>query len=214
MSRLPTESPPMPLSPPAERRDIHTRQIVCRGYRRTDGLWDIEGHLTDTKAYPFPNQHRGLIEPGDPLHDMHMRLTIDDRLTVQAVEATTDKGPYGLCGAITPAFQNLVGLQIGPGFSRRTKNMLGGVKGCTHLLELLGRMATAAFQTVYPILARERAEAGDEDTPSRQRPALINSCHIYASNGDLVRWRWPDYYTGTDDRSERDGDQGLANANR
>ena len=188
----------MPLSPPAERQDIHTRQIVCRGYRRADGLWDVEGHLIDIKAYPFPNEHRGgRIEPGDPLHDMHLRLTVDDRLVIRSVEATTDKGPYAICNAITPAFGKLVGLRIGPGFSRKTKEMLGGVKGCTHLVELLGPMATTAFQTVYPILARERAAAGAPDAPDRQRPALLNSCHVYASDGELVRQRWPDYYTGT-----------------
>ncbi len=38
----------MPLSPPAASREhIHTRVVECRGYRRDDGLWDIEGHITD-----------------------------------------------------------------------------------------------------------------------------------------------------------------------
>ncbi|MBO6784243.1 MAG: DUF2889 domain-containing protein, partial [Alphaproteobacteria bacterium] len=45
----------MPLSPPAEREHIHTRTVECAGYRRTDGLWDIEGHLTDVKTYTFEN---------------------------------------------------------------------------------------------------------------------------------------------------------------
>ena len=43
----------MPLSAAADREHIHTRNVECRGYRRTDGLWDVEGHLTDVKAYPF-----------------------------------------------------------------------------------------------------------------------------------------------------------------
>ena len=43
----------MPLSPPAPREPIHTRAIDLRGYRREDGLWDIEGHLTDVKCYDF-----------------------------------------------------------------------------------------------------------------------------------------------------------------
>jgi len=32
----------MPLSQPAEREELHTRSIVIRGYRRRDGLYDIE----------------------------------------------------------------------------------------------------------------------------------------------------------------------------
>ena len=56
----------MPLSPPEDREPIHHRRIDCRGYRRKDGLWDIEGHLTDVKSDPFPNTFRGEIKPGEP----------------------------------------------------------------------------------------------------------------------------------------------------
>src|SRR3954451_8363882 len=43
----------MPLSPPAPREMLHRRAIDIRGWRRDDGLYDIEAHLLDTKAYPF-----------------------------------------------------------------------------------------------------------------------------------------------------------------
>ena len=46
----------MPLPDPVPREPLHTRRVECRGYRRADGLWDIEGHLVDTKAYPFANE--------------------------------------------------------------------------------------------------------------------------------------------------------------
>ena len=35
----------MPLSKPAPRKHIHTREIKCLGFEREDGLWDIEGRL-------------------------------------------------------------------------------------------------------------------------------------------------------------------------
>ena len=57
----------MPLSSPVAREPIHTRRIECRGYRRADGLWDIEGHLVDTKAYAFMNRHRGEVKAGEPV---------------------------------------------------------------------------------------------------------------------------------------------------
>ena len=44
----------MPLSTSAPRQLMHNRAIECRGYQREDGLWDIEGHLVDTKTYPTP----------------------------------------------------------------------------------------------------------------------------------------------------------------
>ena len=48
------------------------------GYRRADGLFDIEGHLLDTKTYGFDNEEKGWLEPGVPLHGMWIRLTVDD----------------------------------------------------------------------------------------------------------------------------------------
>lgn len=187
----------MPLSASADRAHIHTRTVDCRGYRRADGLWDVEGHMTDIKAYPFTNDFRGTITPGEPLHDMWLRVTVDDALTILAVEAVTDNGPYHLCGDITPNFQRLVGLAIRPGFTRKVRERLGGVHGCTHLVELLGPMATTAFQTIFPILTREKSERAKEDgNGEKRRPALLNSCHAYASDGEIVKRYWPEFHTG------------------
>ena len=181
----------MPLSPPVERELQHTRKYDFRGYHRADGLFDIEGHLTDTKTYGFDNQHRGRIEPGDPIHDMWIRLTIDMDLYVKAIEAVTDSGPYGICPAIAPNFQKIVGDRIGAGWRARVKDKLGGTEGCTHLMEMLGAMGTAAFQTLYPFLARRAA-----GKPVTRRPALIDTYHAYASDGEIVKKTWPDFYTG------------------
>lgn len=129
----------MSLTPPASREPIHHRRIDCRGYRRGDGLWDIEGRLVDVKSYAFPNAWRGEIRPGEPLHEMWLRLTLDDDLTVVRAEAATEAGPFAVCPAITPAFARLEGLRIGPGWRRAVQARLGGVQGCTHLVELLAR---------------------------------------------------------------------------
>ncbi len=115
----------MPLSAPAARAPIHTRKVTCEGFRRTDGMWDIEGHITDVKSYPFHTEERGHMEPGDPIHQMWMRLTVDDQLTVHAVEAVTEHSPYRACPSITPRFQALVGLRVAPGWTRAVKDRLG-----------------------------------------------------------------------------------------
>jgi hypothetical protein len=182
----------MPLSEPAApRQHIHTRRVEVRGYRREDGLWDIEGHLADTKTYSFDNLDRGAVRAGDPVHDMWLRLTVDDELRVHAVEAVTDAAPYGVCPVITPNFQRLVGVRIGPGFRRELKQRLGGREGCTHLLELLGPIATTAYQTILPLKAEElRAKGGP------RRPRFLDTCHALASDGEVVRRHWPEFYTG------------------
>lgn len=179
----------MPLSPPQSREHIHTRVVECKGYRRTDGLWDIEGHITDRKTYSYTSSERGEVKAGEPVHDMWLRLTLDDRMRVMAVEAVTDHAPYpATCPGITPDYQKIVGLSIGPGWTRAVKERVGGVHGCTHLTELLGPVATTAFQTIYPLLARERKEKAEREGAS-QSPGpfpLLNTCHSFRADGPVI----------------------------
>ena len=191
----------MPLSEPAPRQHLHTRNVECRGYLREDGLWDVEGHLVDTKTYSFPNRHRGEVGAGEPVHEMWLRLTIDDAMLIHEVEAVTDHGPFGMCPAITGNFKRLEGLTIGPGFRRAVRARVGGVQGCTHLVELLDPIATTAFQTMT---ARRRfKEAGFEETEGRadagsERPRFLGTCHALASDSPAVKEQWPEFYTGSD----------------
>ena len=177
----------MPLSKPEPRRHHHTRAISCRGFERDDGLWDIEAHLLDTKSYSFKNEDRGgEIVAGEPIHEMWMRVTIDESLTIRQVEAVTDHAPFNICPAIASAFKQLEGLQIGRGWNRRVKELLGGVRGCTHLVELLAPMASTAYQTLHPRLT----ESTDHD-PAQVKRFLVNSCHAFAEEGEVVARFWP-----------------------
>lgn len=186
----------MPLTPPAVPREKqHTRTIEVNGYRREDGLYDIEGHLVDTKTYGFPNTDRGRIEAGEPLHGMELRLTIDGDMLIHAAEAVTDYGPFTVCKEINPAFHRLAGLRIGPGFRKQVRELLGGVHGCTHLVELLlGPMATTAFQTMYA--ERERQGRSGAAPAPGERPRIIDTCHALASDSPVVGRQWPEWYTG------------------
>ena len=190
----------MPIKPSKavdSRTKIHTRTIECNGYEREDGLWDIEGFLRDDKHYSFQNDWRGHIEPGDPLHDMGLRITVDDALNIIDSEAFIDKSPYPVCPAIAINFKRLIGLQIAPGFTKKVKVALGGVRGCTHLVDLVGPLATTAFQTIIPALAKRKGMPlmpSIEDGDKNKRPALINTCHALSASGDVVKNRWPEWY--------------------
>ncbi|PIW30647.1 MAG: hypothetical protein COW30_01745 [Rhodospirillales bacterium CG15_BIG_FIL_POST_REV_8_21_14_020_66_15] len=179
----------MALSKPAPRKHIHTRDIKCMGFERDDGLWDIEGRLTDTKTYSFENHDRGGIAAGEPIHDMLIRLTLTGDMVVEAAEAYTESSPFSLCGEVTDAFSRLVGLKIGPGWRKAVEEVMGGVHGCTHLRDLLmGPIAVTAFQTIYPA-RKKRGNPG----PGKKSP-LIDSCYAFRSSGPVVKARWPEFY--------------------
>jgi hypothetical protein len=184
---------------------MHTRAITLRGYQRTDGLLDVEAHLVDTKPYAFGNVDRGTVQPGEPLHEMWVRMTIDDHLMIVACEAVTEHGPFFSCHGGAASMRELVGLTIKPGFLKAANARLGGVHGCTHLREMLQQIATVALQTLWPVRSRREAAAVRDGSVAVGAPSiedgsarLLNTCHAYDSTGPVVKRRWPHLYTGAD----------------
>ncbi len=200
----------MPLSPPVMRELSHTRAITIQGYRRADGLYDIEAALTDTKAFGFPNEERGFIAPGEKLHGMAMRMTVTEDMTITGCEASSDHTPYAICPSAAPNFVRLAGLKIGRGFLKEAALRIGGTHGCTHLRELLQQMATTAFQTINPHRAKRDTDAAARrgetisgetlDAKITERwggpPAILGTCVAYGTTSPVVRRRWPHLYTG------------------
>src|SRR5690348_16664233 len=123
----------MPLPAPADRKLLHTRTIVCEGFAREDGLWDIDGWITDVKTYDVDNKDRGGIPAGEPVHGMGLRLTVDETLVIRHVVAVSDFTPFRMCPNITPRFRTLIGVSLEKGFTRTVRERLGGTQGCVHL---------------------------------------------------------------------------------
>lgn len=188
----------MPLSQPVARKHVHTRAIDYRGYQRDDGLWDIEAHMTDVKTYAFKNNWRGEVQPGEPLHEMLLRVTIDDGFVIRDIEAVTDNSPFAMCPDITANYKSLIGIQMGAGWRKAIRQKVGGIDGCTHITELLFPMATVAMQTLWPLLRDRRDKADSDVSDSPRRPMVIDSCHAWASDSPVVRENAPKWYTGED----------------
>jgi hypothetical protein len=183
----------MPLSPPIiDRSLLHTRTIVCEGFARDDGLWDIDGWLTDVKSYDVDNIDRGGIPAGEPVHGMGLRMTIDMDLVIRDIVAVSDHTPFRMCAAITPAFRSLIGVSLAKGFNRAVRERLGGIKGCVHLVDLLGPMATVAYQTLDEPNYRRWQEAAAHGEPAE--PIFVNACHAWADTGELVKREFPALY--------------------
>lgn len=182
----------MPLPEPAPREPIHTRRVITRGFRREDGLWDIEGELHDSKHYPLEMSERGLLPPGEPVHGLSLRLTIDEDYLIHAVAVASDDTPYAHCKGGTENYQRLVGVKIGRGWRRAVRERLGGAEGCTHLVEMLDAMATTAFQSIFPV------QGGHLNNNQNQRPKLLDSCRAFGTSSPVVLKRWPKWYQAPD----------------
>lgn len=173
----------MPLSSPSERTEIHHRSLHFRGYRRVDGLFDIECTLVDIKGMDIPLLGTQRIVPaGEPVHAMRIRLALTGQLVVAQVEASSDATPYDICPEAAATLQAVKGLKIGPGWTQAIKERLGGAASCTHLAEMLIAMGTAAYQTVVPY-----NRLHGTDTDGFELAKKIDSCYAYARTRPLVR---------------------------
>lgn len=178
----------MPL-PPSDviREATHTRAITIRGYKRADGLWDVEGHLTDSRINDVMLKS-GLRPAGQFIHSMWLRLTVDKLAEIKAVKATTDASPFAdTCGNITQAYGALVGLRIGAGFRKDVQRLFSGVLGCTHMTELILTMATGVIQTL----------AGEVSQDESEPPFGLNGCHAQAIDSPVVAIYYPRWFRNT-----------------
>lgn len=190
-AKFSTQPMPMPLTPTIEREPLHTRSITIHGYRRTDGLYDIEGHLTDVKSLDM-TLTAGVRKAGEAIHEMWLRITIDTRLNIVAAEAQSDAVPYpGHCSEITPHYGKLVGLSLRPGFTAKVRALFGSPRGCTHISELVGSVATAAYQTL----------AGQVKQPGEMKPFQLDKCHALMTDGPAVAKYYPRWYRGAETKA-------------
>ena len=169
------------------RRLIHRRTVECLGFLRADGLWDIEGRLSDSKTHPVTLAEGRTVAPGQTYHGMWIRLTLDDDFIVREVQMSMPDVPTSQCRGAMPAYQKLVGERIGSGFTRRIKELFGGIGGCVHLTELLLPIATTAFQTI-PMARSLVAPRTPEDVEvyRNAKGALINTCHALREDSPVV----------------------------
>ena len=177
----------MPLPAPVARRLVHRRRIVCQGFVRDDGLIDVDAHVVDVRTAPVKLQ-TGVLPPGEALHEMAVRLSVDEQLVLKDVQAVTLAAPFRICGAIAPSFSALVGQSLARGFGKTVRDMFGGIKGCVHIVDLLGPAATTVYQTMA---GRWRKTEG-----STRKPAIIGTCHAWASDSEVVKREFPQFYTG------------------
>ncbi|MEY2618727.1 MAG: hypothetical protein RL522_1729 [Pseudomonadota bacterium] len=173
---------------------MHTRSISLEGFVREDGLWDIEVRLVDTKPFPQRLYERGELPPGTPIHDISLRVTVDEALVIREICGATDSTPLNECGQARPPLQHLVGVTLGPGLRQAIERVLGGTRGCTHMREMLANAATAAYQCIPHGRQYLRRAAGIPEEPVGDKPPFhVGRCIAWDVDGPVVARVFPQF---------------------
>jgi hypothetical protein len=191
----------MALSAPVPRLHTHTRSIEFNGYLRGDGLWDIEAELVDTRQHVYRTREGVEVPPPSRFHNMLLRVTLDDQMVIHALEAAMPATPFPECGNAADPMQRLVGARLGGGWRKAIDEAIGGIKGCTHMRELLFNIATAAFQTI-PVYRRRMSRAEPEVMQPMGRaakpPPHLGKCLSWDFNGPVVQRVAPEFFGWTE----------------
>lgn len=181
----------MPAVAPSsvQRRPLHRRALDVQVFARDDDQFDVEASLIDTKTHDVPLAGQ-VRRAGDPIHEMHLRLTVDATLTISAATSETRWMPYaGACDEHGDAYGRLVGLNLMKGFRQAVIERLGGTRGCTHLTELCQILPTAVIQAMAGsvIDTREGDAAGNP-------PFQLDRCHALRRDSATVATFYPRWH--------------------
>lgn len=167
----------------------HRRSIDVQVFARGSGLWDVDAHLLDVKTADV--ELGGQKRPaGTPVHEMLLRLVVDEAFNVVEAGSETRWMPYpGRCDDHGDAYARLVGLNLLKGFRHGVKERLGGVHGCTHLTELCRVLPTAVVQAFAGEVIDTHAEG-----PAGEPPFQIDHCHALRADGAVVKMFYPRWH--------------------
>jgi hypothetical protein len=181
----------MHLPPLPDGQLIHDRNYSVHSFRQADDRLVLRGVVHDQKP-------PGIYFEDDPeplsVHHMVVDLTLAfPSLEITKADVWMNVTPHMGCSRIEPDYQQLVGLSIARGFSRKVKDLFGGPKGCTHIGALLQAMAPVAIQSSWSMRALSSAGMGmspnGDATIAEKKQALafnINTCHIWDEDGEQV----------------------------
>jgi hypothetical protein len=181
----------MSLPAAAPQRQLkHRRQIDVQVFARGDGLWEVDATLSDVKTR-VAQMADGPRAPGTPIHEMLLRLVVNERLDILEAGSETRWMPYaGHCDEHGDAYARLVGLNLLDKFRERLRERVGGEQGCTHITELAQVLPTAVVQAFAGEVIDTRGTAD-----GAAKPFQLDRCHALRSGGEVVRLHYPRWHT-------------------
>jgi len=164
---------------------LHTRNIEVTIYDYDGQRIIAEGFFKDDR---FQETHliTGETFPRGAIHHMAIRLLVNSsNFLIEDIEVDLLSVPRQVCLETIDCLAPLKGLAVTKGFTSKVKKLVGGTKGCTHLLELLLAMAPVIFQG-FAALQSQKPAAFDSDLLKMMSQSLINTCHAWREDGPVV----------------------------
>ncbi len=164
---------------------VHTRQIDITTYDSGENAIIVEGKLKDDRWQEI-YRPTGEIAPPATVHHMIIRMKVRrPELVIEDIDVAMPTVPQEECTDTRTSLQPVIGMKITSGFTTLVKDMVGGIKGCVHLVALLTAMAPAALQGGWAAMAQKPSDPAKYF--ERTINVVINTCRIWRADGPLVK---------------------------
>jgi len=168
----------------------HTRNIGVSTYTVDSNHLVSEGRLTDVRVKDY-YKFSGEKVDGGTLHDLRLILLIRiPELVIEDLEVIIETVPRSDCQLIADSMLPVIGMPITGGFSAKVREIAGGIKGCTHLLNLIITMAPAVMQGYWAYAYQQKPDLNrvmDRKSSGLMRRGLKNSCYTWREDGEAYR---------------------------
>ena len=155
----------------------HQRTIEMVAYDTVE-TFQLRGRLRDERPWAD-----GTVSVRT-LHAMELRLEVRrSDLVILRAEASMGAYPHAECPNITGAFQALVGLNVGRGFTKAVQGLLGRERGCSHLEFLSRALAPVVIQAIHSTAMRREPPHTAGSTVLQGTNWLANTCHMWSEDG-------------------------------
>ena len=167
------------------KQKIHARHLDIATYEGGSDAIIVEGVLHDERLADSYRRSGETLPPGT-IHHMIIRMEVrGPKLVIEDIEVEMPTVPRQECRETLDSLLPLKGLPIVSGFTNRVKDLVGGPKGCAHLVALVAAMAPAAVQGTWAVMTSKPRD------PAAVLPGAVerikDTCRIWRSDGPLVK---------------------------
>ncbi|MDD5711128.1 MAG: DUF2889 domain-containing protein [Smithellaceae bacterium] len=169
----------------AKGKRVHCRNIEVSTFECDDQRIVVEGFLREER---FQNSYliTGDVKPPGVFHHMIVRLLVNHHtLVIEDVAVEMPTVPRDECLETVTSLEQIKGLSITKGFTAKVKQIAGGNKGCSHLVELLLAMAPAAIQGFASFRSR-KPQGFDRSQAGLVIAFLVDTCRPWRKGGPLA----------------------------
>lgn len=168
----------------------HERTITMATYPAGPDRVVVEGRLVDRRLKDYYLVTGEKRSAGD-IHHMVVRLLVETTgFIIQDVEVELVAVPRDECAVVGSSLGVIKGEKITKGFSNRMKSLLGGTKGCSHLMTLVIAMGPAALQGIFSSRAQKpmdlHAMLADPKRTDFFMKTLLNTCTVWREDGPAI----------------------------